>query len=393
LLADPAMLREVLTAGPELIDDTEAHQPISVIYGNRAVSVLDGAPHRRLRKVMLPPMRGHSLDRYRDIMAAAAERTLYRLPLGEPFALLPEVHASALEVIMAVVLGIDDAERLAQWMPAFERLLDLAVSEQMTARYFAQRFGGLRRWPALRKALGDCDRLIYAEIARRRTTDLQHAEDMLGLLMAATTEDGDALAGVEIRDNVVNLLFAGHETAATGLAWAFHWLVRNPAALARLTAEAQTDDTDVYAEAVAREAMRMCPPFFAIFRTTRQRFQLGEYLLPAGTMIAVPMRAVHRDTGLYPDPHSFDPERFLGKRLSVYNYLVFGAGAHQCMGDQYGIAEIKVFLHTMLRRATFEPVKRRPEAIRRKSLFNLPAKGCRLRMTSRRPSTVPQPAG
>lgn len=388
VLADPALLRGLLTAGPAVIDDTEAHEAISVIYGHRAVSVLDGAEHRRLRKVMAPPMRGHRLDHYRDVMVSAAERTLDRLPLGEPFEMLPHARTAALEVIMEVVVGVDDPGRRAQWIAAFQRLLGLTVSEQMTVRYFTQRWGGLRRWAALNEALADCDRLIYAEIGRRRMTAGEQCGDMLGLLMASTTEDGTAIADVEIRDNVVNLLFAGHETAATGLAWALHWLVRHPAVLERLTAEARAGDTDVYADAVAREAMRLCPPFWAIFRTTRRPFRLGGYLLPAGTMITVPLRAVHRDRTLYPDPHSFVPERFLGTRGSMYDYLVFGAGRHQCIGDQYGLTEIKIFLHTMLRRAAFEPVTRKPEAIRRKSLFNLPAKGCRLRMTHRQPPTT-----
>lgn len=383
VLADPALVPQVLQADPSVLDPTEPNKIISVIYGAHAIVVLSGDRHIRMRRLLLPPLRGQGLQRYREMMIAGAERTLDRLPIARPFPLLPELHAGTMEVILQIVLGIDDPARLRQWIPPFKKMLDLAASEEMTARYMLSRFGGLRFWGALHRTLAECDALIYTEIACRRAARIEDASDLLSLLMAATTEDGGKLSDIEIRDNIVNLLVAGHETSATGLAWAFHWALRDPATLARLVTEAHEGVSTEFASAVAREAIRLCPPFIGFARQTLQPYQLGDYLLPAGTIIGVPVRHLHRDRSLYADPDTFRPERFIGKSPSSHNYLSFGAGVHRCLGDHFAVLEIAVFLQTMLRRGCFELPDPQPEALKRKSLVNVPAAGCLVRLARR----------
>jgi len=387
VVTEPELIRQVLTGDPTVLEAGEGNEPLALVLGSRSLLLLDGAEHLSQRKLMLPPFHGANLERYRELMGQLSEEALDTWPVGRPFALLPRMQALTLEIIMRVVFDIQDSERLEELRPHLRRVLALVTSHQAIPRFVFRRVGGMRSWRAFHRALAAADEVLLAEIARRRADpDLEERSDIVAMLLRARDEDGHGMSDVALRDQLMTLLLAGHETTATALAWTFERLLRNPEPLARLEAEAREGEEDVYAGAVVTEALRTRPPIPFIARRLTRPFELGGYVIPRGTRIVPLILTVHHRRDLYPKAGAFEPERFLGTRPDTYGWLPFGGGIRRCIGASFATLEMKVVLHTVLRRARFEAVTPRPERGMLHAIFFRPTRGGRVVLAERAPA-------
>jgi cytochrome P450 len=228
-------------------------------------------------------------------------------------------------------------------------------------------------WVRFLKVRDEVDAALFDEIARRRDDpSLPDRTDIFSMLMQARDEDGAPLTDRELRDELVTLLVAGHETTATGLAWAFERMVRHPGGLAQLAA----DDAREYADAVVQETLRLRPPIPIVARrVVNEPYQLGEREIPVGTMVAPCIYLVHRRADLYQDPYAFRPERFLEQPPETYSWLPFGGGMRRCIGASFAVLEMSTILRTVARAMRLSPAGDGPELITRRAIVFAPSRG------------------
>lgn len=376
VIRDSTVMKDLITAGPDQVDSTEGNRVLEPLYGDRSLFLLDGPEHRRLRKILLPPLRDKALEEWRAMIEDVARRTAAELPRSTPVALHPRMLRASLEVILRITVSIDE-KRLDDWLEPMDRLLRIAASEQFSARYLIRQTGALRHWPTFRRALARCDELVRDEIARRRSTG-ESSNDLLSMLLSAP---GEPLSDDEIRDQLFTMLIAGHETTATSISWAVERLLRHPAALDRLVAESHDGTSEDYARAVVLETMRLRPPVLVFARVTRATYQLGPWQVPPNTLLLPYIRALHEQESLYADARSFRPERFLDNPPGNYTYLSFGGGPHRCLGDRLAVFEAAIFLHALFRELQLEPDPPEDESIRRKAVTFIPSRRTRVRIS------------
>jgi cytochrome P450 len=377
-LAHPDAVRQVFTGDPRVFHAGEGNQILLPLLGPSSVLLLDEEAHMAQRKLMLPSFHGERMQRYREVMTAVAERELERWPRGEPLALAPRMQAVTLEIIMRAVFGIRDAERLDEMRELLRRMLDWISDPR---RMFAVAALGPRRvagsWPA-RRWLRPVDRALYEEIAARRAEPgLEERDDVLSLLLQARYEDGRPMSDEELRDELMTLLVAGHETTATALSWALERLVRYPEALRRLAEEAAAGE-DEYVDAVAKETLRLRPVLPIVVRRLTEDVEIGGYRLPAGVSVAPCIYLIHRRPDVYPDPEAFRPERFLEQPAGTYTWIPFGGGVRRCLGGSFAVFEMKVVLSTLVRHLALRPAEPPAEPVARRAITLVPARGARV---------------
>jgi len=374
MLADPDDVRTVFTAGPKRTNAGEANDFLRATLGSHSLLLLDGDEHLRQRKLMLPAFHGERVERYEEIMRDATERAVASLPVGESFALRPYTQAITLEVIMRAVFGLEDEAATGRLRAALQRLLEWAT---MPATFALVALVGpeqpiLRRifW---RRYLEPVDRELYAIIAARRDApDVAERDDVLSTLISARDEDGEPMSDQELRDELMTLLLAGHETTATSLAWAVERLVRHPGGLERLA-----DDPE-YTEAVVKEVLRLRPVVALVLRRLLEPMTLGGYDLPAGTTVGPCIVLVHRREDVYPEPDAFRPERFLDSPPGTYTWIPFGGGVRRCLGAAFAQVEMQVVLQTLAESVRLEAVGG-AERVRRRGITLAPARGGQVR--------------
>jgi cytochrome P450 family 135 len=361
------------------------------VMGPNSVLLLEGSEHLARRKLMLPPFHGERMRSYESIMGEATEHAIDGWPEGRPFAIHPHMQAITLEVILRAVFGVSDQARGGRLRKRIPMLLKEISSGTLQLRFMlASRLGRGDPMARLREISADIDELLFAEIAQRRSDPaLNEREDILSLLIAARFQDGSAMSDRDLRDQLVTLLLAGHETTATGLAWTFDLLLRHPTTLARLTAEIDRGE-DAYLRAVVSESLRLRPVVPLAGRRLASDLQTGGSSLPAGTDVAPVIWLTHTRADLYPEPFAFRPERFLDAAPSGYGWIPFGGGIRRCLGASFAEMEMRVVLETVLRRSALEPVSRRAERVTRRNVTFSPRKGTVVR--SRRRVAVPAPA-
>jgi cytochrome P450 len=388
-LADPAAIKAVFTAGPDTLRVGELRAPMAPMFGSGSILLLDGAEHMRQRKLLLPPFHGARIASYGELITAATERELESWPLHRSFPLQPRMQAITFEVIMRAVFGLDDAERRAEVGGPLRRALDMVanpLSEILMG--LPGRIGPINVRAGFERAVAEADARLLAEIARRRADPaLGERGDILALLLQARDEDGEPMTDRELRDELVTLLLAGHETTATGLAWAFDYLFHDPRALERLSDDCRHDgDGEEYLDAVVREVLRLRPPIAFVDRRLTAPLGLDGYRLPAGTIVAPCIYLAHRRPDLYPEPSSFRPERFLEHPPETYSWLPFGGGVRRCVGASFAAFEMSVVLRTILRRARLRTASERPESATRRAIVLAPRRGTRAILTERLPA-------
>ncbi len=381
LLSDPEAVKTVFTASPEVAPSATGNSPIAPIMGPSSVLVLTGPEHMRQRKLLLPPFHGERMREYEQVIVEATRRDMAGWELGSPMSLQPRTRKITLEVILRAVFGVE-AGRMGPLAEAIGGLVE-PMRLVTVLRTLMSWPTGERPTGAVGQALDLLDERIYEEIERRRSEeDLQERSDILSLLMQARDEDGQGMGATELRDELVTLLLAGHETTATSVAWALERLVRHPEKLRRLTDEIDAGEGDEYMTAVINETLRVRPVVPIVVRLLQEDLRVGERVLPAGTRVAPSIYLTNRNPRAYPDPTEFQPERFVGSSPETFSWIPFGGGIRRCIGASFAQLEMKVMLRTML--AELEPslppgrMWRAGEWTRRRAITLVPAAGAKV---------------
>jgi len=374
MLADPGAIRDVFTAPPDLMHAGDANGILRPMLGPSSVLLLDGPAHLHQRRLMLPAFHGERLERYRGIMAEATERAMRDWTPGEPVSLRPHAQAITLEVIVRAVFGVEAGPAHDRLRALLARVLDRLTGVRRLVMMAALGPNHPRSIAVFRRELAPVDAELERLVAERRAAPgLEDRDDVLSTLLLARDETGAGLSDAELRDELMTLLVAGHETTANSLAWAFERLSRTPGALERVAADA------AYAEAAVRETLRLRPVIAVVARRLTREAEVGGMRLPAGTVVTPCILLVHRRADLYPDPDAFRPERFLDRPPGTYTWIPFGGGIRRCIGATFAQMEMQVVLRTIAARVALESVGA-PEPVRRRGIALVPARGGELRV-------------
>jgi cytochrome P450 len=393
-VTDPDAVKQIFTGDPRLLHAGEANVVLLPVLGSHSVLLLDEDTHMAQRKLMLPSFHGERMRGYEQTMAEVAARELERWPAGEPLSAWPTMQAITLEVIMRTVFGVTDADRLRRLGDALQSSLSWTANPRRMAQLALLGPRRIEERGTLRKALQPTDDLIFEEIrARRDAPDLAERDDVLSLLLQATHDDGSTMSDQELRDELMTLLVAGHETSATALAWALEALARHPAVLSRLRDEVDAGE-DTYLDAVVKEILRLRPVIALVLRRLTEPMEIGGRLLPAGVNVAPCIYLIHRRPDVYPEPRAFRPERFLETPPGTYTWIPFGGGVRRCLGASFAQFEIKVVLRELVRRLDIRPARPRAERRVRRAIVFAPERGGELVVSRRTGPTgsPPQPA-
>jgi cytochrome P450 len=393
-ISDPDVIKRVFTGDPDVLHAGEGNAPpLEPIMGLNSVLTLDEPEHMRQRKLMLPSFHGERMQRYGELMQEITDRDIDEWPVGTPFALRLRTQSITLEVIMRTVFGIQEADRLAELRGRLSPMLDLGTNQLAMvgiAFPFMRRSFGKRVWDRFIRLRDEADEFIYDEIRRRRADpSTPDRDDVLSILLQARDEDGKPMTDVELRDELMTLLVAGHETTATSIAWAFDLLLHNPDKLARLKAELETGG-DEYLDAVIKETLRIRPVVPGVVRKLTQPLELRGYELPAGTRVAPSIYLTHTNPDVFPEPKRFLPERFLDGGADTYSWIPFGGGIRRCLGASFAMYEMKVVIPAILRRVEIEAAGE-SERIRRRAITFAPHADARVLVTEKRPAPAAQP--
>lgn len=384
----PEHVKQVFTGSPAVFHAGKANSVLLPLLGDHSVLLLDDAPHLRQRKLLLPAFHGERMVRYGDIMREAAEREVSSWPIGQPMQLAPRMQDVTLEVIMRAVFGMEEGTELDRVRDVLLTLLEWVMSP---ATFLGLATLGPHRFRELgivKRKLAPADEALFAEFARRRAAgDLEEREDILSLLMQARDEHGEPMTDRELRDELMTLLVAGHETTATSLSWAIERLIRHPDKLARLQSELD-EGKEEYLEAVIRETLRLRPVLPVVVRDLQEDVDIAGHTLPAGTRLACSITLMHSNPEIYPDPYAFKPERFLDQAPGTYTWIPFGGGIRRCLGASFALFEMKQVLPAIVQQLQLEPVDPRPERVARRLITLTPGNRAEVIVTGRR---VPAP--
>jgi cytochrome P450 family 135 len=386
-VADPALVKEVFTGDSKTFHAGEANTlALGDALGEHSLLTVDEDRHMSQRKLLLPPFHGKSVRRYVEVMAEATEREVARWPVGKEIELRPRMQAITLDVILRAVFGVRDDRRMDLFR---ERIPPLGETTSVLnwLPFMDRDLGGITPAARFRRALAAVDELIYAEIAERRATSDDDQDDVLSLLLRARHEDGSPMTDTELRDELMTLLTAGHETTATGLAWAFERLLRTPRVLERLTGSLDDDD---YLDAVVKETLRVRPVIVDVARQLTRDTEVAGWRLPAGTLVLPAIAVLHARPDLYESPREFRPERFLkGERglagtahsqvrgAESYAWIPFGGGVRRCIGASFAQVEMRTVLREVLRRVRLRAPTQRPERGVIRHVTVVPGRGAR----------------
>jgi cytochrome P450 len=378
---DPDAVRTLLRGDPDELRAGEANNTgdaLKPLLGPKSVLLLDGAEHMRHRKLLLPPFHGDRMRGYEEVMRDATRASVARWPIGEPFALRPRMQGITLDVILRAVFGVRGDERLERFRTAIGALLDFGGEQILLTTPFRHNIGR-PLWRRFMRARLHLDALLYEEFAARRAAgDAAERDDVLSMLLAAESEDGAALTDRELRDELVTLLVAGHETTATALAWTLELLFRHPDERAKLEAEIAAGDTDDYLRAVVDESLRVRPVVVDFARKSIGPTQIAGRHIPAGAVVGPASYLVNGNPDVYDDPRAFRPERWLdGARPSQASFITFGGGVRRCLGAAFAQFEMRVVLREILSATRLRPASRRPEHAVLRNVTMAPSRGVR----------------
>jgi cytochrome P450 family 110 len=398
MLTAPADLKALFTAPIDVMHAGEANvMAFGPVVGQRTHFVLDEESHLERRRLMLPPFHGDRMHEYGEVMAEVTSRALTSWPRDRPFAAHPELQRIALQVILRTVFGLDEATpRDERVIRQLVRLANEAVaSPLLMARPLQWDLGSWSPWGRVLRVVRDADRLLLAEIRRRREAgDAVGRSDILSMLLLARNDQGEGLTDTEVRDELATMILAGHETTGTALSWALECLLRRPEVVRRIREEirAVAGESEVprgreelakleYLDATIKEVLRFRPIMaFGGTRIVQVPWRLHEWEIPPGTAVANALSMVHRRPDLYPEPHEFRPERFVGKRPDPYEWTPFGGGVRRCLGMAFALYEMKIVLARLLATTELELAEPGPTRAVTRGFFIAPAKGLPVRI-------------
>jgi cytochrome P450 len=393
ILVDPELVKQVFTGDPEVLHAGEANQSLELLVGDRSVLLLDGAEHLRHRRMLMPPFHGARMNAYAETMRSITEEAIDGWTEGQSFALHPTMQRVTLDIILRTVFGVDRGPRHDVLAAGLTSLFDRIASPLgmlMMVPAFQRNLGPFTPWAAFQRDKATVNELLYSEIKERRAELADPAgrrrDDVLTMLLDAKDEQGEGLSDKELRDELITLLAAGHETTATSLCWAFEWILSHPEVEARLRAELAgvaphralaPDDLPKleYFDATIKEVLRLQPVIPTVARKLTAPMKIREWEIPAGVLVAPAINLIHRRADLYPEPRAFQPERFLGKKADPYTYFPFGGGVRRCIGMAFALYEMKIVMAAVLRRAKLSLKRSSPSAVKLRGFVLAPEGG------------------
>jgi cytochrome P450 len=379
MLSDPAAVQALYT-NPKHGLPPGRSIALMPVMGPRSVLLLEGSEHLARRRVMLPPFHGERMQTYEQALREIAVREIDSWHPGAELAIHPRMQAVTLEVILRAVFGVTDEARRQRLRELLPQLLESTSSVALQFKVLlSRRFERLDPLGFLRELSEEIDDLLFAEIAERRADpQLDQRQDILSLLALARFDDGAGMSDQELRDQLVTLLLAGHETTATALAWATDLLVRHPHAMRELTDEVDSGTGDAYLRAVISETLRLRPVVPLAGRRLTEDLQVNGWTLPAGTDVTPAIWLTHTRPDVYPEPYAFRPERFLDARPTTYGWVPFGGGVRRCLGAAFAELEMRVVLTELVRRRTLEAASPHAERVTRRNVTFSPLRGTRV---------------
>jgi cytochrome P450 len=392
IVCHPELIRQIFSGDPDAFHAGEPARFLIPVVGDRSVLVLDGREHHRERKLLLPPFQGDRLSVYAAEMREIADRAIDAMPIGEVFSLLPHMQRLTFDVILRTVFGVRDGATIDVLRERLLALVDRIQSPRgmlFILPVFQGALGPLTGWSRFKRMVAAADEAIYRVIGDARAAGSEGGRsDVLSLLLAATDENGAPMTDQELRDELMTMLLAGHETTATALAWAVEEIVRRPEVLARIVAElgaagARAGAPMPYLDATIKEVLRLRPLTPMILRRTTRPVRLREHELPAGTYVVINAYIAQRHPAIWDAPDELRPERFLHTKPDPYAWIPFGGGPRRCIGMAFALLEMRVVLAALFERARLR-LPEKPAPVTLRSFLFAPGGGTRVTMDQRR---------
>lgn len=400
----PEALEAIFTAKPEQLSAGRGNQILEVLLGKHGIVLIEGEAHQRQRQLLMPPFHGDRMRSYGQLIRTIAHQATQGWTSGTLFRVRPLVQSISLQVILRAVFGLESGSRYEAIRQGVTQMLDRFGSPigamLLFYPFLRQDWGAWSPWGRFLQLRNSVDKLLYAEIADRHRHPDAGRTDILALLMAARDEDGQPLSEIELRDELITLLFAGHETTASALTWALYWIAALPPVRAKLLAELATIDANSdpmtiarlpYLTAVCQETLRLYPIAMSAFpRVVKQPIDIAGYALEPGTVVMPSIYLAHHRPEVYPNPKQFEPERFLERQFSPYEYLPFGGGDRRCIGAAFALFEMKLVLFELLLNWELTLVNTKPIQPTRRGLTIAPSEHFKLRVVRNRRDTAPE---
>ncbi|MBA2750363.1 MAG: cytochrome P450 [Tatlockia sp.] len=394
LFSHPQAIQQILTADPNLFDSGVANQILHPLVGDYSLLLLDGSSHQRQRKLLTPPFHGDRMKSYGTLICEITEQVMSQQPIGEIFSVRSATQEISLRIILRAVFGLDETERFQQLRKLLSSILDAVGSPLSSTLLFVpalqKDLGAWSPWGKFVRQRQAINRLIYDEIETRRTKNNIFGEDILSLMMSAKDENGQSMTDVELRDELMTLLFAGHETTASALAWAFYWIHKLPNVKSKLLAEINNIGTNFdpnvvvklpYLTAVCQETLRIYPiAMFTFSRILKAPMQIMGYDFASGTQLTPCIYLTHQREDIYPEPKQFKPERFLERQFSPYEFLPFGGSNRRCIGMAFAMFEMKLVLAKVLSQWQMNLAETKPVKPIRRGITLAPSGGIKMRL-------------
>ena len=391
LFSHPAAIRDIFTGDPETLLAGRGNEVLRPVFGSNSILLLDGARHRRERKLLMPPFHGGRMRLYGDIMRETVDRSIDGWPVEQVFPIHKYMQQITLDIILRTVFGVEEGDRLSRLRVLLVEFLRLIGSSPvLLVRKLQVNLGPLTAWRRMGQLGDDINRLLYDEIARCRKEAPESRTDIMAMLVAARDEDGQPMSDEEIRDELVTMLVAGHETTATSLSWVVYRLLQNPEVLAKARAElaavvgngSGSDGLTAeqiaelrYLDAVIKETARLNPIIPTVARYLEAPARIGGRELPAGCVASPCVYLTHRRPDVWSEPEAFRPDRFLDTRVDPYTFFPFGGGLRHCLGATFATYEMKIVLARMLSRVVLKPAPNHTVRVVRRSITFAPSGG------------------
>lgn len=386
MFSTPEAVKEIFTGNPEQLPAGETRAILRPLVGQHSLLLLDGARHMHQRRLMAPSFHGERMQAYGEVMREITERNIDTWPTNQAFPIHTHMQDITLDVILRTVFGVDEGPEQGRLRECLAEMLTLGANPIRLIPWFQRLIGVFTKGRQITQLMQEIDELLYAQIAHRRAASGAGREDILSLLIEARDEDGQPMSDEELRDEMITMLVAGHETTATSLAWAFHCILARPEVVEKLQAELRTvigvgpvEPQHIakldYLDATIKETQRLHPILPLVGRLLHEPLRIGGQDLPAGVMVAPCIYLTHHRPGLWPEPERFDPDRFVGKRVSPYEFFPFGGGIRHCIGAAFALYEMKIVLAQVLSRVTLRAAPGHKVHLVRRGITFAPSEG------------------
>lgn len=396
IVGNPQAIQEIFNQDSKF-DVGRGNDLAEPLLGKNSLILIDGGRHRRERKLLMPPFHGERLQAYAKQICLITEQIASQWEVGQTFITRSAMQKVSLEVILQIVFGLSKGERYEQLKPLLTAWLDMTDSplrsSMLFLRFLQKDWGMWTPWGQMKQRQRQVHNLLQAEITEKRTKQNDYGSDVLSLMMAARDENGQAMSDEELKDELLTILFAGHETTATTLSWAFYQIYRHPDVLEKLQHELDSlgnnnNFTEInqlpYFTAVCQETLRMYPVIPVLFpRITKSSMKIAGYEFDAETTFLMSSYLVHYREDLYPDAEQFKPERFIGHQYSPAEYLPFGGGSRRCLGYALAQMEMKLVLATILSKYQLVLAEDKPVIMQRRGFTLAPKGGVRMMITEK----------